>query len=87
MKKVKISQKPDSEHLTCSKDFGKAVQYRRTSLGLTRQLAANLCNINERTMDKIEKGNEAVGLNNALKVANALGIEIQFTIKGNSDEL
>lgn len=87
MKRVKQTEKPDFENISSSEDFGKIVQYRRTSLGLTKQMAANLCNINERTMDKIEKGNVAVGLNNALKVANALGIEIQFLIKGSSDEL
>ena len=87
MKRVKQTEKPDFKTIASSHDFGKVVQYRRTSLGLTRQMAANLCNINERTMDKIEKGNVAVGLDNALKVANALGIEIQFLIKGNSDEL
>ena len=87
MKRVKQIEKPDCEHISSSKDFGKVVQYRRTSLGLTRQIAANLCNINERTMDKIEKGNVAVGLDNALKVANALGIKIQFLIQGTDDEL
>lgn len=87
MKKVKQTEKPNFKSISSSEDFGKVVQYRRTSLGLTRQMAANLCNINERTMDKIEKGNVAVGLDNALKVANALGIEIQFLIKGSGDEL
>lgn len=87
MKRVKQTEKPDFKSIASSADFGKVVQYRRTSLGLTRQMAANLCNINERTMDKIEKGNVAVGLDNALKVANALGIEIQFLIKGTDDEL
>ncbi len=86
MKKVKQSEKPDFVNISSSEDFGKVVHYRRTALGLTRQVAANLCNINERTMEKIEKGNVAVGLNNALKVANALGIEIQFFIKGDRDE-
>lgn len=87
MKRVKQTEKPDFNNIASSADFGKGVQYRRTSLGLTRQMAANLCNINERTMDKIEKGNVAVGLDNALKVANALGLEIQFLIKGSGDEL
>lgn len=87
MKRVKQTEKPDFKSIASSEAFGKIVQYRRTSLGLTRQMAANLCNINERTMDKIEKGNVAVGLDNALKVANALGIEIQFLIKGTDDEL
>lgn len=87
MKRVKQTEKPDFENISSSKDFGKVVQYRRTSLGLTRQIAANLCNLNERTMDKIEKGNVAVGLDNALKVANALGIKIQFLIKSTDDEL
>ena len=87
MKRVKQTEKPEFNSIASSEDFGKIVQYRRTSLGLTRQMAANLCNINERTMDKIEKGNVAVGLDNALKVANALGIEIQFLIKGTDDEL
>lgn len=85
-KRVTKTKEPHFNKLICSKDFGELVRYRRTMLGLTMQTTAELCNINDRTLSKIEKGNKAVGLNNALLVANALGIDISFKIRGEDNE-
>lgn len=85
-KRVTKTKRPNFNKIGCSKDFGALVRYRRTMLGMTMQTTAELCNINERTLSKIEKGNEAVGLNNALMVANLLGIDIGFAIRGEDNE-
>lgn len=81
MRIVKQRNPPKETVLKTSEDFGKLIVSRRTSLGLTQQMAAQLCNINTQTLAKIEKGNALTGLNNALKVAANLGIKIQFTIE------
>ena len=80
MKVVKITPAPKELTLATSKAFGELIRYRRTSLGLTRETAAQLSNMNTQTLAKIENGNELVGLNNALKIAKELGIQIHFSI-------
>jgi len=85
-KRVTTTKRPVFNTLVCSKDFGELIRYRRTELGMSMQLTAEMCSINERTLSKIEKGNEAVGLHNALVVANALGIDIRFKIRGEDNE-
>lgn len=85
-KRVTKTKRPIFDKLICSKDFGELIRYRRGMLGLSMQTTAELCTINERTLSKIEKGNEAVGLHNALLIANALGIDIRFTIRGEDND-
>ncbi|MDD3324827.1 MAG: helix-turn-helix domain-containing protein [Sulfurospirillaceae bacterium] len=81
MRVVKRINLPKETILKTSEDFGKLIISRRTSLGLTQKMTAQLCNINTQTLAKIEKGNELVGLNNSLKVATNLGIKILFSIE------
>lgn len=81
MNVVKPKELPKDNLLTTSKEFGKLIAGRRTALGLTQQMTAQLCNINTQTLAKIENGNELTGLDNALKVAISLGIKIQFSLE------
>lgn len=85
MKVIKKIPFPKDPVLKSSNEFGKLIAARRTALGLTQQMAAQLSNINTQTLAKIEKGNEFAGLNNALKVAADLGIKIHFTVEDENE--
>lgn len=75
---VKKIDKPKTTSITNAQEFGKVIQYKRTSLNLTIKQVADFSQLNERTISNIEKGNERVNLGNALKVAHLLGVTISF---------
>lgn len=82
MKVVRKINRPDYVNITSSKALGQWIRYQRTALGLTQQAAAILCNLNTQTFAKIEKGHPLVGLDNALKVAMTLGLQLSIHVKG-----
>ena len=75
-KSVKISVEPDSNIISDVKDFGKHIKFKRTSEGLTLNEVAELCNINTRTLIRLEKGSEGVRLSTSLHVAKMFGLKL-----------
>ena len=75
-KKVVVSQKPTVKNIKDTETFGKFIKHKRTTAGLSIEEAANLCNINYRTLDKLEKGAEGTRLSTALYVAKMFGLKI-----------
>ena len=79
-KNVKISKKPVDSKIKDARDIGNVIKYKRTSLGLTRQEAADFCNISYVTLQNIENATKEAGISNILKVMTRLGIEIETNI-------
>lgn len=75
-KNVKISIEPDTNVILDVKDFGKYLKFIRTSEGLTLEEASELCNINSRTLMRLEKGSEGVRLSTALHIAKMFGLKL-----------
>ncbi|MDY3205047.1 MAG: helix-turn-helix transcriptional regulator [Arcobacter sp.] len=75
-KNVKETSKPSSNVINDIKNFGKHLKYKRTSQGLTLVEAAQLCNINNTTLIRLEKGSEGVRLSTALHVAKMFGLKL-----------
>ena len=75
-KNVKETSQPSSNVISDIKDFGKHLKYKRTSQGLTLVEAAQLCNINNTTLIRLEKGSEGVRLSTALHVAKMFGLKL-----------
>ncbi|MFA7091617.1 MAG: hypothetical protein WC149_07180 [Arcobacteraceae bacterium] len=80
-KVVKTSQKPLSNSIKSMKDLGEHILYQRTKLQLSRQSAADLCAINYKTLENIEKGNDSCHISNVLQVAHMLGLDIKVEEK------
>lgn len=77
-KRVIQTSKPESTTILNELDFGLHIKYKRTSLAMSKQELADLCNINYQTIDNIEKGKKGTRLSSALYVSSMLGIEINF---------
>ncbi|PLY06201.1 MAG: hypothetical protein C0625_10275 [Arcobacter sp.] len=75
-KVVKTSEKPNSVNIIDIKDFGKHIKYKRTSQGLSIEEAATLCNINARTLTKLENGAEGTRLSTAINIAKMFGLKL-----------
>ena len=75
-KNVKVSIEPNSNVILDVKDFGKYLKFKRTSEGLTLEEASELCNINTRTLMRLEKGSEGVRLSTALHIAKMFGLKL-----------
>ena len=73
---VKISEKPNDVKIISIQDFGKHIKYKRTSERLTIEDASALCNINTRTLTRLENGSEGTRLSTALKVAKMFGLKL-----------
>mgnify|MGYP000549829235 CR=1 FL=1 len=74
-KKVILSKKPTSNIISDAKIFGDFVKHKRTSLGLSLEETAALCNVNHLTLKKLESGNEGTRLSTALKISKMLGLK------------
>ncbi|PHR72103.1 MAG: transcriptional regulator [Arcobacter sp.] len=74
-KKVILSKKPTSNIISDTKIFGDFVKHKRTSLGLSLEETAALCNVNHLTLKKLENGNEGTRLSTALKISKMLGLK------------
>ena len=75
-KAVKKIEKPDFSTIESEKDLGKFIQYKRTKQNLTIQELADICNINYRTIDSLEKG-KGVRLSSALYIAKMVGLKLE----------
>ena len=75
-KKVIQTDKPLSNKVMSTKDFGAFIKYKRTSNGLSIEQAAQLCNINHLTLSKLEKGSQGVRMSTALEVAMMFGLNV-----------
>lgn len=75
-KAVKLALAPFSKEIQSLEDLGKHIMYQRTKLQLSRQSAADLCGINYKTLENIEKANENVRVGNLLQVINMLGLNL-----------
>ncbi|WP_428024064.1 helix-turn-helix domain-containing protein [Arcobacter sp.] len=75
-KNVKVSIEPNTNVILEVKDFGKHLKFRRTKEGLTLAEASELCNINMRTLIRLEKGFEGVRLSTAIHVAKMFGLKV-----------
>ena len=75
-KNVKVSIEPTTNVILDVKDFGKYLKFKRTSEGLTLEEASELCNINSRTLMRLEKGSEGVRLSTALHIAKMFGLKL-----------
>jgi len=75
-KVVKDIDKPLSNNIKDENNFAYFIKYKRTSLGISKQELANLCNLNYQTIDNIEKAKKGTRLSSVLYVASMLGLEI-----------
>lgn len=75
-KNVKISLEPTSNIISDIKDIGKHIKFKRTKEGLSLDETAKLCNINTRTLSRLEKGSEGVRLSTALLVSKMFGLKL-----------
>ena len=75
-KRVIVTKKPETSNVQDELDFGIHIKYKRTSIGMSKQELADLCNLNYQTIDNIETGKKGTRLSSALYVATMLGIGI-----------
>jgi len=76
--KVIQAPKPIGLIINDELDFGLHIKYKRTSLGMSKQELADLCNVNYQTIDNIESGKKGTRLSNAMYVLKMLGMEIKL---------
>ncbi len=63
------------------KDFGKAIKNRRKDLEITQPHLAELAQISINTLYKLEKGQGNPSLDVINKLAEVLGMELNFQVK------
>lgn len=63
------------------KDFGEAIKYRRKDLEITQPHLAELAQISINTLYKLEKGQGNPSLAVINKLAEVLGMELNFQVK------
>ncbi len=77
-KVVKKSPRPTETKILNSKDLGVWIKHARTKSMLTRQEAADFCNISYNTFKNIEDGKETVSIEKYLKVFAMLGLTLNI---------
>lgn len=85
-KRVVISEKPD---LSAPIDIGvlsQFVRYKRTSLDMTIEDTASLCNLSKQAYSNVEKGVGNIRVETLFKVLVALGISLSVVEQGDDDE-
>ena len=65
-----------------SKQLGQIIRKRRKEMNLTQKELSDLCNTGNRFISELENGKGTVQFEKALRIINALGLEIQITNKG-----
>ena len=58
--------------------FGQRVRERRTQLRLSQSALANVVGVNRRVIGELERGKPSVQLDIALRVAEALGLDVEL---------
>lgn len=58
--------------------FGQRVRERRNTLGLSQSTLADVVGVNRRVIGELERGKPSVQLNIALRVAEALGLDVDL---------
>ena len=77
-KKVISTEKPDLSLPLNMNVIGDFVRYKRTSLGITLEDAAALCDLSKQAYNNIEKGIENSRVDTLFKVLSALGIRLEI---------
>jgi transcriptional regulator with XRE-family HTH domain len=59
-------------------EFGRRVRERRTALGLSQGHIADVVGVNRRVIGELERGKPTVQLSIALRVAEAVGLDLDL---------
>lgn len=59
-------------------EFGRRIRERRTLLGITQDRLAEMVGVNRRVIGELERGKLSVQLGIALRIARALGLDIEL---------
>jgi y4mF family transcriptional regulator len=63
-------------------DFGNELRQRRRAAGLSQGAIADVVGVNRRVIGELERGKPTVQLDIALRVAEALGLDLSFSVRG-----
>jgi HTH-type transcriptional regulator/antitoxin HipB len=63
-------------------DFGNELRQRRRAVGLSQGAVADAIGVNRRVIGELERGKSTVQLGIALRVAEALGLDLSFSVRG-----
>lgn len=63
-------------------DFGRRLRARRKQLGLSQGAVADVVGVNRRVVGELERGKPTVQLVIALRVAQALGVDVILSERG-----
>lgn len=63
-------------------DFGNELRQRRRAVGLSQGAIADVVGVNRRVIGELERGKPTVQLDIALRVAEALGLDLAFSVRG-----
>lgn len=62
-------------------DFGNELRRRRQAAGLSQDAVADVVGVNRRVIGELERGKPTVQLDIALRVAEALGLDLSFSVR------
>jgi HTH-type transcriptional regulator / antitoxin HipB len=65
-----------------AESFGDRVKERRRKLGLSQAALANVVGVNRRVIGELERGKASVQLGIALRVAEAVGLDVELRERG-----
>jgi y4mF family transcriptional regulator len=63
-------------------DFGMELRQRRRAVGLSQSAVADVVGVNRRVIGELERGKSTVQLEIALRVAEALGLDLSLSVRG-----
>lgn len=63
-------------------EFGNELRQRRRAVGLSQGAVADVVGVNRRVIGELERGKPTVQLDIALRVAEALGLDLSFSVRG-----
>lgn len=69
-------------HDSLTSDFGTRIRVRREQLNLTQGGLADVVGVNRRVIGELERGKPSVQLAIALRVAEALGMDVRLEERG-----
>jgi y4mF family transcriptional regulator len=65
-----------------TEDFGNELRQRRRAVGLSQGAVADVVGVNRRVIGELERGKPTVQLDIALRVAQALGLDLSLSVRG-----